>query len=49
MINNKRTSIFERRAELFIGMIAGSGYVYRADWATGNEGSNLTVVFEYPW
>lgn len=32
-----------------IRMIAGSGYVYRADWATGEEGSNLTVVFEYPW
>ena len=30
-------------------MIAGSGYVYRADWATGKEGSELTVVFEYPW
>ncbi len=30
-------------------MIAGSGYVYRADWATGEEGSNMTVVFAYPW
>ena len=32
-----------------IRMIAGSGYVYRADWATGKEGSNVTVVFAYPW
>jgi surface antigen Omp85-like protein len=30
-------------------MIAGSGRVYRADWATGEEGSELTVVFAYPW
>jgi hypothetical protein len=30
-------------------LVAASGYVYRADWATGEEGSNVTVVFEYPW
>lgn len=30
-------------------LVAASGYVYRADWATGKEGSNVTVVFEYPW
>ncbi len=32
-----------------IRMIAGSGYVYRADWATGKEGPNVSVIFEYPW
>ena len=32
-----------------IRMIAGSGNVYRADLATGKEGAELTVVFEYPW
>ncbi len=30
-------------------MITASGNVYRADWATGKEGSELTVIFEYPW
>jgi hypothetical protein len=30
-------------------MVSASGYVYRADWATGKEGSNITMVFEYPW
>lgn len=34
---------------LGLRMVAGSGYVYRADWATGKEGSNVTVVFQYPW
>lgn len=32
-----------------IRMIAGSGYVYRAEVATGKEGAELTVVFDYPW
>ena len=30
-------------------LVTGSGSVYRLDWATGNEGSELTVLFEYPW
>jgi len=30
-------------------MVAASGYVYRADVATGDEGPNVSVVFEYPW
>ena len=30
-------------------MVAGSGYVYRADYATGEEGGNFTIIFAYPW
>ena len=30
-------------------LIAASGAVYRADIATGKEGSELIIIFEYPW
>jgi len=30
-------------------LIAASGAVYRADIATGDEGSELIVIFDYPW
>lgn len=30
-------------------LVAGSGAVYRADIATGDEGAELIVIFEYPW
>ena len=30
-------------------LVAASGSVYRADIANGNEGSELTVFFMYPW
>lgn len=30
-------------------LIAASGAVYRADIATGKEGTEFTVIFEYPW
>ena len=30
-------------------LIAASGAVYRADIATGKEGPELIVIFEYPW
>ncbi|MFH2129074.1 MAG: hypothetical protein ABIK68_01770 [bacterium] len=29
--------------------VAESGNVYRLDWATGEEGSQLTMLFQYPW
>ena len=29
--------------------VAESGNVYRLDWAAGDEGSQLTVLFQYPW
>jgi len=32
-----------------IRLVAASGAVYRADIANGNEGSELTVFFFYPW
>ncbi|MDX2471193.1 MAG: hypothetical protein QNL04_11535 [SAR324 cluster bacterium] len=30
-------------------MVTASGYVYRADVATGAEGANVAMVFKYPW
>ena len=30
-------------------LITGSGQVYRADFATGDEGNEVTVFFFYPW
>lgn len=30
-------------------LVSASGYVYRADYATGDEGSEMTVIFSYPW
>jgi len=29
--------------------LSGSGNVYRADFATGNEGPNFSVIIQYPW
>lgn len=30
-------------------LIAASGAVYRADIATGDEGEEIIIIFEYPW
>ena len=30
-------------------LVSGSGNVYRADIATGDEGAEVTVIFTYPW
>jgi hypothetical protein len=30
-------------------MVSGSGFVYRADVATGEEGSEVTILFGYPY
>jgi outer membrane protein assembly factor BamA len=30
-------------------LVSASGSIYRADFAYGDEGSELTVIFEYPW
>lgn len=30
-------------------LISGSGYAYRADIATGSEGAEVTVIFNYPF
>ncbi len=32
-----------------IRMVSGSGYVYRFDVATGDEGAATTLFFNYPW
>jgi len=29
--------------------LSGSGNLYRADFATGNEGPNFSVIIQYPW
>jgi len=41
----------ETRSSYGIGarLITASGSVYRADWATGSEGSEFTIFFFYPW
>lgn len=30
-------------------LLSASGSVYRADWATGEEGAEITIFFFYPW
>lgn len=30
-------------------LIAASGAVYRADFATGDEGAEVIIIFDYPW
>jgi hypothetical protein len=39
------------RSDYGIGfrMVSTSGYVYRADWAVGDEGSAVSMMFNYPW
>jgi hypothetical protein len=39
------------RSDYGIGfrMVSASGYVYRADWAVGDEGAALSMMFNYPW
>jgi len=32
-----------------VRLITGSGGVYRADIATGDEGAELIIIFDYPW
>lgn len=30
-------------------LVSASGFVYRADYAKGAEGEEVTVMFSYPW
>ncbi len=41
----------ETRSSVGIGgrLVTASGSVYRADWATGDEGSEFSLFFFYPW
>lgn len=41
----------EKRHSIGTGvrLVAGSGAVYRADIATGDEGTGLIIIFDYPW
>ena len=34
---------------LGLRMVAKSGFVYRADFASGDEGNNISVMVMYPW
>ena len=46
-----KTYVMEYAESIGTGLrkFAGSGYVYRADWATEKEGAEITVVFQFPW
>lgn len=41
----------EKRHSVGVGfrLVAASGAVYRADIATGDEGTEYIVIFDYPW
>jgi outer membrane protein assembly factor BamA len=30
-------------------LVTQSGLIFRADWATGDEGDELSIIFGYPW
>jgi hypothetical protein len=36
-------------AGLGLRLVAKSGNAYRLDWATGEEGPQYTILFQYPW
>jgi len=51
-VSEKSTDLWkERRSSFGIGLrlVAASGAVYRADLAKGDEGSETTMMFAYPW
>ena len=51
-IADQRTDLWdERRHSTGIGLraIMGSGFVYRAEYATGEEGKQFVLFFGYPW
>ena len=51
-VAEKRSDLWERSRESYgvgVRMVTGSGSVYRLDVATGDEGTETTVFFFYPW
>jgi len=48
-IKDDLNSSMRTSSGLGIRMVSGSGYVYRFDVATGDEGAATTVFFNYPW
>jgi hypothetical protein len=48
-IKDDLSSSMRTSSGLGIRMVSGSGYVYRFDVATGDEGVATTVFFNYPW
>lgn len=55
----ERGAIADRKSELDNAMrdswgvgarlVTQSGLIFRADWATGDEGDELSIIFGYPW
>jgi hypothetical protein len=41
--------IYRSSYGLGLRLISASGFVYRADYATGDEGSEVSVIFSYPF
>ena len=41
----------EKRTSAGVGtrVVTSSGFVYRLDFATGQEGSSTIIIFDYPW
>jgi outer membrane protein assembly factor BamA len=39
------------RSDVGVGLrlVSASGFVYRADWASGDEGNEVTIIFNYPF
>ena len=51
-VANKATELWqEKRTSAGIGtrVVTSSGFVYRLDFATGQEGGSTIVIFDYPW
>jgi len=52
-------TVTDRRSELWditrssygagLRMVTASGMVYRVDFASGNEGVQTSIFFQYPW
>jgi len=43
------TSSLRKSSGIGVRMVSASGYVYRFDVATGDEGMATTIFFNYPW
>lgn len=41
--------IIKKSTGIGIRMVSASGFVYRGDFATGDEGNATTIIFGYPW
>lgn len=48
-VKNEVGNIWRDSYGLGVRMVTASGLVIRGDYATGDEGQELTVIFDYPW